>query len=345
MAMVTFVGLDVHLHFIVAVWRKIGGSEQRAVVETTPEGLQKLIQIIGQDPAWAAYEASGCGWEIYDRLTRLGWKVSVLAPTHLVQTTRTRKTKTDLRDARRILDVLMAHGALGTGLPAVWVPDRKTREDRELVRRRLKLAEKLAAVKAEILSTLRIQQVRKPETLKASWSAKHRAWLKGLCGMDSGLGNSVRSALESQLRELHFILEELSRLEMAIETLAQEEAYQHRVKKMRERKGVGTLTAITVLVELGDPHRFPNRRKLSSYLGLVPTSYDSGGTERRGHLTRMGPARVRKLLNQAAWIALRHDPELARWFGQLSARRGPKRAIVAVMRRLGIELWQKARAA
>lgn len=344
MSQVTYVGLDVHMKFTVAVWKTAFGEERHSVVETSPEGWAELARRIGAAEVWAAYEASGIGWEPHDLLVAMGWKVSVLAPSHLPHTSRTRKTKTDLRDARMILGVLMAHGELGTELPAVWIPDLEIREDRELVRRRLSLAESVATLKPQIRALLTMQKIKKPESIKTLWSKKYVAWLRGVAASEK-VGVSVRAALSSQLRQLEFLRGELETLGRQIEELSRKERYARRVERMRGQKGVGLLTAMGMLVELGDPLRFSNRRKLSSYLGLVPSMHDSAEVERRGHISRMGPARLRKLLNQAAWAAVRCDPRWKDCYERLGGRRGAKRAIVAVMRKLAIEMWHSACAA
>ena len=115
---------------------------------------------------------------------------------------------------------------------------------------------------------------------------------------------------------------------------------------MTELSGVGILTALTFLVELGDLSRFDNRRQVGSYLGLVPACYESGeANDRKGHITRLGPPRVRKVLNQAAWHLVRLDPLWRKRYEEIEGRRGAKKAITAVMRKLGIELWQRAKSA
>jgi len=339
----TYVAMDVHLNSIVAVWKRKGGKEGKLVVEPDEKGLESLVKAVGDGEVWGAYEASSCGWEVYDELTKRGWKVSVLAPTHIAKSVKGRKRKTDLEDARRILEVLMAHGELGARLPAVWVPGRKVREDRELVRRRLSVAEKLAEVKTEIRSLLRMQQVKAPEGLKETWTLKHRAWLRGLCKEGSQEKGSVREALSSQVRELEFLSEEVERLQEEVEGLAKEEEYRGPVGKMTEVTGVAELTAMTFYLELGDPKRFKNRQQVGSYLGLVPTSHESGEAEdRKGHISRMGPPRIRKVLNQAALARIRCDEEFRGRYRPLAERRGTKKAIVAMMRKLGIELWRRA---
>lgn len=346
MSKMTYLGMDVHKKWIVVVWMRRGEKEHVWMTENTLEGWAKLVEVLDTENVWAAYEASSCGWGLHDWLTARGWKVSVLAPTHLPKSVKGRKTKTDERDARKILEVLMAHGELGTALPAVWVPPVKIREDREIVRRRLRLGERMTEAKNGITSLLMTHGIDRPEELKTAWTRKHVAWLRGLSGGGSKLPGATKSVLASLVRELEFLFEEETRLDEEVERLAKEEAYAKPVEKMTEISGVGQLTALTFLLELGDPKRFSNRRQIGSYLGLVPSCHESGeATDRKGHITRMGPPRIRKVLNQAAWALLRCNPERKDWYEKTKQRRGTKKAIVGVMRRLGIELWHRAQTA
>ena len=89
----SYVGMDVHLNSIVAVWQRAGGERHKLVVERTEEGFDRLVEAVEGTEIWAAYEASSCGWEAHDELTRRGWKVFVLAPTHLPKSVRGRKRK------------------------------------------------------------------------------------------------------------------------------------------------------------------------------------------------------------------------------------------------------------
>ena len=129
---------------------------------------------------WVSYEASGCGFGLADRMTEEGFEVSVLAPTNLPVTVRSRTHKTDKRDVIRILEVLRGHALAGNGLPAVWVPPPELRDDREVVRRRLEAAEKLADVKNKIHGLLRRYQIRRPKGMDSNWTKKHVRWLRDL---------------------------------------------------------------------------------------------------------------------------------------------------------------------
>ena len=283
MSMVTYVGLDVHLNSIAVVWGRLQEKPRTVVVPNTPAGRESLVKTVGEGSVWAVYEASSCGFELFDELTRRGWKMSIVAPTHIARSVHARKRKTDLRDARHLWELILAHGELGTHLPVVWIPPMKIRRDREVIRRRLKLGESLSRVKNGILSLLRIQKVTRPEGLKTLWTQKHIAWLRGL-----SLDSTVRPVLASLLRELDFFMKELEELGAQVEALAQEDPYREQVDRMTQVKGVGLVTAMTFLLELGDMMRFRNRQQVGCYLGLVPSSDESGeANNRKGHITHL----------------------------------------------------------
>jgi transposase len=96
---------------------------------------------------------------------------------------------------------------------------------------------------------------------------------------------------------------------------------------------------------MGDPARFTGRRGVGSWLGLTPKSHESGEAgDRKGHISRLGPGRVRKVLNQVALVRLRcHGPTRA-WMQHQTEHlhKGKKKMIVALMRRIGIQLWHRA---
>ncbi|NMC42606.1 MAG: IS110 family transposase [candidate division Zixibacteria bacterium] len=94
------------------------------------------------------------------------------------------------------------------------------------------------------------------------------------------------------------------------------------------------MTGMTVLLEVGDMTRFSQTDQLAAYVGLTPAQYSSGEHVRLGRITRVGKHYLRGLLIEAAWIAVRRDPELQAVYQRTQPRSGSKRAIVAVARRL-----------
>lgn len=137
--------------------------------------------------------------------------------------------------------------------------------------------------------------------------------------------------------------------------MAESPRYGSRVKALTRLKGVGVLSAMVYLTKLGELGRFGNRKAVGSYLGLTPRSYESGeDDDHKGHISRLGPCRVRKILNQCAWAVVKYDDYWREWFKRrteiagLSAKKKKelrKKLITAVMRRLGIWMWRSGLAA
>ena len=313
--------------------------------------LLKRSQAADGAPVIFAYEASGQGFGLYDELTDVGFCCHVLAPTRIARSPQHRRRKTDDRDAEQILELLRGHVLAGNRLPSVWIPDRSTRDDREVVRTRLDAAEKLAALKAQVQSLLKRHGMRWTGESK-SWTQPHRRWLDRLSQLDGVLderpdqswGRGAGAALRSLLRQIQSIEKEIEMLDAEVKTLADTPRYASAVEALVAIKGVGLLTAMVFLSEVGDLGRFSNRRQIAAYLGLIPSSDESGErSDRKGHITRQGPSRVRKVLCQAVWSAIRTDPKVKATYNKL-VRRNPKIkkiAVVACMRRLSIRMWRR----
>lgn len=343
MNQVTYVGLDVHKNSITAVFGPIRTTPESMVVGNDEKGWNRLAKKLEGFEARAVYEASSCAFEVYEEMTARGWSVEVVAPSHMPKSPKQEKSKTDLKDAIELRSRLMAARETGASLPTVWIPPVEVREDRELVRRRLALGGKMTRAKNSIKSLLQVHKMRRAEGKKSTWTQEHLTWLRSLCGPESTLARTVKCALESMLREVEFLIEEEKRIQRELEKLAEEPRHKAQVTELVKVPGVAALTALTFLTELGDVARFQNRRQLACYLGLTPSTYESGDADdRKGHITKMGPSRIRKVLNQAAWVNIRHDKNRAGHFAKLMLRRGKKKAIVAEMRRLGILLWHRA---
>jgi transposase len=143
---------------------------------------------------------------------------------------------------------------------------------------------------------------------------------------------------------MDWLEKEVGSLEKAIIALSETPRYARTTQAVMEPKGVGHLTAMVFLTEIGDLTRFENRRQLAGYLGLVPTTNESGNAnDRKGHITRQGSRRLRKVLCQAVWSAIQSDSPLAAAYQRI-VRKNPKKkkiAVVAAMRRLSIVMWHR----
>jgi transposase len=289
------------------------------------------------------------GFGLYDELHEAGIECHVLAPTNMKRSQKDRKAKTDAKDALRILQELRNHVFAGDRLPAVWIPDLETRDHRELVRARLDLGKKISRVKAQVKSMLKRSRAEKPKEVGKAWTISYKNWLLGLChGRSEGLMPCARMALLSLLRNLKFLEHEEEILEHEIEKLSEEDRYRKPCLALKNMPGIGLLSAMVFLTELGDIGRFQNRRRLASYLGLIPSSFESGEEDdRKGHITHEGPPRIRKILNQCTWARVRLVDRVNRKY-ETMVHRNPKKkkiAVVALMRRLAIEMWQTSKKA
>lgn len=273
----------------------------------------------------------------------------MLAPHRIARSAKHRRTKTDEKDSARILEIVRAHVLAGNALPAVWVPDPQTRQDRDLVRGRLDVAEKATGVKTQVQTLLKRYDLCRPKEVGKSWTVPHRAWLATLIDLErASLPGSAQVALGSLLRQLKALEGEVAHLDKALAGLAETPRYAEPVRALVAIKGVQVLTAMVFLTELGDLRRFANRRQIGSFLGLVPSSHESGRQDdRKGHITRQGPPRVRKVLCQATWSRVRWDHAAGRVYERIVAKnpKAKKIAVVALMRRLGVEMWHVAREA
>lgn len=317
-------------------------------VKNNPHDRESMIRRLKRQAAEAgdaavvfAYEASGLGFGLRDQLEAAGIRCYVLAPSNIARSAKHKRRKTDRKDAERLLEVLRGHVLAGNPLPAVWVPDQALRDDRELVRGRLDVAEKQAALKTQVGCLLKSKEIR--FTTKG-WT-KQRIRLLVEMTTDAQYGFGFRQSLASLLRQLEGVEEEIKRLDEALEQLAGSERYAASVGELTKQKGVGLLTAMVFLVEIGDPHRFNNRQQISAYLGLVPSSNESGKAgDRKGHITRQGPPRVRKVLCQAGWTRIRCDASVKEDYQRLVEKNPKKKkiAVVAMMRKLAVLLWHRA---
>ena len=345
-------GMDVHDKTIVTQTAMDQGKPELRTWKNTPDGRRALIRYLKSKKAAriiCAYEASSAGFGLYDELCEAGIECHVLAPTKIKSSSKDRKAKTDAKDALRILQALRNHVFAGDELPSVWVPDLVTRDDRELVRARLDLGKKMSGIKAQIKSLLQRNRIEKPEGIGRSWTISYKNWLLALArGDQEGLRPNACIALQSFLRTLKFFEKEEDALDQEIESLAEEERYQRPSRALAKMSGIGILSAMVFLTEIGDLRRFNNRRKIAAYLGLIPSSFESGEKDdRKGHITREGPSRIRKVLNQCTWSRVRCVPKVKKTYEAI-VRRNPKNkkiAVVALMRRLAIQMWNVAKKA
>jgi transposase len=345
-------GCDVHDKTLLLMTAEGTSQPLKRTVQNSAKGRAAMIAELQKRGAESkarlifAYEASALGFGLYDELTAAGIECVVLAPGKIARSAKQLRNKTDEKDAAHILELLRGHYLAGNKLPSIWIPDKLTRDDRELLRARLNVQEKRSKVKTQIRTLLKRHGLVKLEDAGV-WTLRYKVWLKGLLKGAALPGPGTRNALGSLLRQLSALDKEIHTLDAEIAKLAKSTRYQAGVAELCKLEGVGVLVSMVFLTEMGNLHRFANRRQLSAFLGLVPSSKESGEAgDRKGRITHQGPARVRQVLCQAAWNRVRFDSHEARIYQRIAAKnpKHKKIAVVASMRRLAIRMWHGAKA-
>jgi transposase len=347
-----FVGIDLGDKNSVARIAVDRENSERFGFVNTRSGRERLIREVKRRAEQAggaricmAYEASSCGFVFRDQAEAAGMECHVLAPTKMEKSVQQKKNKNDDRDADDVLEKLRGHVLAGNRLPTVWIPDLETRDDREVLRTRLALSERQTQVKAQIQMLLKRYGLEKPSELGSARSKPYRRWLETLSESPS-LGWGTRQSLASLLRQLKGIEAEMGQLDMLVKQLGNQQRHKPIVEVLMKESGVGLLTALVYRTEIGYAGRFGRGRHVGKFVGLTPTSAESGQQQdRKGHISRQGPPRLRKVLCQASWVHVRHDPDARQIYKRLIAKNPKKKkiALVAVMRRLAVRLWHRMR--
>jgi len=289
---ITVVGLDVHKDTIVAAILPAGSetAAYTATIEHTERALAKLAERAARHgAAQYVYEASSSGYEIQRWFERRGHGCAVIAP-GLTPVRPGDRVKTDRRDAEKLARLYRAGE-----LTEVRVPDDEEEGARDLMRAREDiLANRLRA--RHRLSNYLLRNGRIWRETKA-WGARHTEWVRAQ-RFDEPMRQGTYDAYRRTLEETDAHLLSLT---ARVEALAEEERYKGVVGALRSLKGVDTLTALTIAVEVADFRRFPDASSFMGYTGLTGKEDSSGPNVRRGGISKAGNAHLRRVLVEAAW--------------------------------------------
>jgi len=240
-----------------------------------------------------------------------------------IRASEVRKQKTDERDARLILDLLLAKR-----FPKIWVPTPAERDLRQLLWHRHKLV-RLRTMLGNQLHFLAMSQglCRKQKL----FTKKGRGELQ-----DLNLAPWARRRREELLKLLDQLDPPIAELDRAVLEEAQR---RDDAVRLMTHPGIGPVTSLAFVLAIGPVTRFHRSRKLVSYLGLNPSEESSGGRRRLGAISKQGNTMVRWLLIETVHHAVRQDPELRQDYQRLKFRRGHAVAKVAIARKLAVRMY------
>jgi transposase len=354
-----YIGLDVHKATIaVAIAEEEGSPSSYGTIANDPSAVRKLMrQLGGKDVELrVAYEAGPTGYALHRQLTKLGVDSMVVAPS-LIPVRPGDKVKTDRRDALKLARLLRSGD-----LTPVWVPDREHEALRNLVRARADAKVDELRAKHRLSKFLLRLGIQPPVGMR-NWSQRYFQWLRQV--EFEHLADRVVFA--DYLAEVTAAGERIKRLEAALRQCAASSVHVALIRALQAFRGIGFVTAVTIVAEAGDLHRFRTAPQFMAYVGAVPSESSSGNAQHRGRVTKTGNSVLRHVLGEAAHHS-RHVPrigtlkqrhlevpppivELA-WRAQLrlhyryrhlGARIGTHKALTAVSRELAGFVWAVSR--
>lgn len=284
----TSVGLDVHARSVAAAAIDgVTGELVQARLTPSHEHIQSWLAALN-GPVAVTYEAGPTGFGLARALDAAGIRCVVAAPSKLQRPAGDR-VKTDARDAVHLARLLRLDQ-----VTAVTVPTASAEAARDLVRAREDCRGDLMRARHRLSKLLLRQGI--VYSGGQAWTGAHDAWLRRQ-HLDAA---ATRLAFESDYDAVLAVKARRDRLDAAITAMAAGSEFTPVVHRLSCLRGVSTLTAFALAVEIGDWHRFTGNT-IGSFVGLVPSEYSSGSSRAQGPVTKTGNGHARRLLVEAAW--------------------------------------------
>ena len=319
--------LGIDLHKRMSMWVVIDETLQvvwSATVKCHPDYVTAALRKIeGQDIPLQGMPAAlepVCGWRwVATQLEGAGMDIHIANPAK-VRIIAESAQKTDFNDARFLAELLAKRY-----LPESYRLSEEVYELREIIRYRRFLVEQRTSVKNRIHGV-------------AVAHGMHLLYGKNplrKSGMKLIRGNHPE--LEDMLAFIEKHEVHIAPLELAIASRARKSA---QAKLLMTMPGVGPITALTVLAEVGDFTRFGHPRKLCMFAGLVPSTRNSAGKVRHGRITKAGSPHLRSILVEAAMrIRAPSAPQLASFYERIKQKKSARVARVALARKMLVIMW------
>jgi len=321
-----YAGIDVSLEWSrVCVVDAAGGMVREGKAPSEPEGLIEYLRGLGLSVCRVGLEAGPLSQWLHAGLVAAGFDAVLLETRHVKAALSAMIVKTDRKDARGIAQLLR----MGW-YRSVHCKSPPAQEVRALLTGRKLLLGKATDVELGIRGLLRGFGLKVGAVGKAGFAARVRELVAGHGLLEPVIEPMLRAreALRTEMGQLHRQVLALVRLDDVC-------------RRFMTVPGVGPVVALTYKSAVDDPGRFRSSKTVGAHFGLTPRRYQSGETDVTGGISRVGDGMVRTALYEAAQVMLSRSPKfstLKRWALGVAKRRGRKRAIVALARKLACVL-------
>jgi transposase len=324
---VLYVGIDVHkVRWQVAVYYD-GLILSNTSIEGTSEALiTHLRKRYGDAQFHCVYESGPFGFTLCRSLWAAGMECIVVNPADVPGTDKEKRSKTDKVDARK----LAMHLSAGL-LHPIHVPTEKLQKQRSLIRFRKKLWGDLCRAKNRLKSELKFQGLVIPAQYdNPHWSRNFLLWIEEQAMQDEELRDTLLLMLE-EAKGLRVLL---LKTERKLRELMWSAEFKKKSELLRSITGIGPLTAMLFLLEVGDVRRFKTFDQLNRFVGFCPDSHSSGEREKQTGITLRKHNQLRSMLVEAAWQLIRRDAAMLDYYRGLTRRMKGQQAIIRVARKL-----------
>jgi transposase len=320
-----YIGMDIHKKSWSVHLRTDISDHKTLTIPSNCEVLYEYVDKHFKDHEVSlTYEAGCCGFSASRYFLNLGWNVVVVNPADVPRMDKQNYQKTDRIDCRNLAKQLSAGQLRG-----IYIPDVAQDLLKSLLRQRAETSKQLRAIKSNIKALLLYHGIEIPSDFdKPNWTKAFLQWLRDIKWSHA----TGKTCLESKLRMHDVIYQEY--LQLANELRAY--CRKHHKKDydlLKSIPGVGGFLASAILAEIGDLRRFNSEAQFASYVGIVPTMRNSGGTEKIQGVTPRCRGLLRSYIIESAWVALRMDPEMQAYYRKHIGK-NPKSIIVKIARKL-----------
>lgn len=320
-----YIGMDIHKKSWSVHLRTDISDHKNLTIPSSCEVLYDYVDKHFKDHEVSlTYEAGCCGFSASRYFLSMGWNVVVVNPADVPRMDKQNYQKTDKIDCRNLSKQLSAGQLRG-----IYIPDEAQDLLKSLLRQRAEASKQLRAIKSNIKALLLYHGIEIPTDFdKPNWTKAFLQWLHDI----KWSHNTGKICMESKLRMHEVIYQEY--LQLANELRAYCRKYHKRdYDLLKSIPGVGGFLASAILAEIGDLRRFSSEAQFASYIGIVPTMRNSGGTEKIQGVTPRCRGLLRSYIIESAWVALRMDPEMQAYYRKHIGK-NPKSIIVKIARKL-----------